>query len=91
MFIKGLGELHTRQEPKVARTAKPIEVPVFAARQDALRWSRFKELAPEQMLDPKVDSRRREHRWLHRATAGEHRRAGEIAYPRLTRTQRGEQ
>ena len=51
LFIKGLDELHTRKERKAARTGKPIEEPVFNADQDALRWSRFKELAPEQMFE----------------------------------------
>ena len=51
LFIKGLDELHTRKEHKAARTGKPIEEPVFAAHQDALRWSRFKELAPERMFE----------------------------------------
>ena len=51
LFIKGLDELHTRKEHKAARTGNPIEEPVFAAHQDGLRWSRFKELAPEQMFE----------------------------------------
>ena len=51
LFIKGLDELHTRKERKAARTRKPIEEPVFPPDQDALRWSRFKELAPEQMFE----------------------------------------
>ena len=51
LFIKGLDELHTRKEHKAARTGNPIEEPVFTASQDALRWSRFKELAPEQMFE----------------------------------------
>ena len=51
LFIKGLDELHTRKERMAARTGKPIEEPVFTASQDALRWSRFKELAPEQMFE----------------------------------------
>ena len=51
LFIKGLDELHTRKERKAARTGQPIEEPVFTADQDALRWSRFKELAPEQMFE----------------------------------------
>ena len=51
LFIKGLDELHTRKERKAARTGNPIEEPVFAAHQYALRWSRFKELAPEQMFE----------------------------------------
>ncbi len=51
LFIKELDELHTRKERKAARTGKPIEEPVFAADEDGLRWSRFKELAPEQMFE----------------------------------------
>ena len=51
LFIKRLDELHTREEHKAARTRRPIEKPLFTARQDALRWSRFKELAPEQMFE----------------------------------------
>ena len=51
LFIKGLDELHTRKEHKAARTGQPIEEPVFTTHQDALRWSRFKELAPEQMFE----------------------------------------
>ena len=51
LFIKGLDELHTRKEHKAARTGNPIEEPVFSPGQDALRWSRFKELAPEQMFE----------------------------------------
>ena len=51
LFIKGLDELHTRKEHKAARTGNSIEEPVFTTDQDALRWSRFKELAPEQMFE----------------------------------------
>ena len=51
LFIKRLDELHTRDEHKAARTGRPIEKPLFTARQDALRWSRFKELAPERMFE----------------------------------------
>ncbi|MDD2600538.1 MAG: class I SAM-dependent DNA methyltransferase [Kiritimatiellae bacterium] len=50
LFIKRLDELHTLKEHKSARTGRPIEGPVFAADQDHLRWSRFKETAPEQMF-----------------------------------------
>ncbi len=45
LFIKRLDELHTRDEHRAARTGRPIAKPVFTARQNALRWSRFKELA----------------------------------------------
>ena len=51
LFIKRLDELHTLKEAKAARTGKPIEDPVFTAKQVNLRWSRFKEAAPEQMFE----------------------------------------
>ena len=51
LFIKRLDELHTREEHRAARTGHPIAKPLFTARQDALRWSRFKELAPERMFE----------------------------------------
>ena len=51
LFIKRLDELHTRREHQAARTGTPLEEPVFAADQDRLRWSRFKEAAPERMFE----------------------------------------
>ena len=51
LFIKRLDELHTLKEHKAARTKKPIDEPVFTPGQDKLRWSRFKEIAPEQMFE----------------------------------------
>lgn len=51
LFIKRLDELHTLQERKAARTSKPIEEPIFSPEQEPLRWSRFKETAPEQMFE----------------------------------------
>lgn len=51
LFIKRLDELHTLKERKAARTGRPIEEPIFSADQDALRWSRFKETAPESMYE----------------------------------------
>jgi len=50
LFIKRLDELHTLREHKAARTGKPIEAPIFRLEQDHLRWSRFKEAAPERMF-----------------------------------------
>jgi hypothetical protein len=50
LFIKRLDELHTLRERKAARTGKPIEEPIFREDQNALRWSRFREMAPEQMF-----------------------------------------
>ncbi len=51
LFIKRLDELHTLKERKAARTGKPIQEPVFTADQDTLRWSRFKDAAPESMFE----------------------------------------
>ena len=51
LFIKGLDELHTLKERKAARTDTPIQEPVFGVDQDGLRWSRFKDAAPEQMFE----------------------------------------
>lgn len=51
LFIKQLDEQHTRKESKANRSGKPIEEPIFAPDQDHLRWSRFKETAPEQMFE----------------------------------------
>ena len=50
LFIKRLDELHTLRERKAARTGKPIEEPIFGPDEEHLRWSRFKETAPEQMF-----------------------------------------
>jgi type I restriction enzyme M protein len=50
LFIKRLDELHTLQERKAARLGQPIADPIFRPDQDRLRWSRFKETAPEQMF-----------------------------------------
>ncbi|MDG4476962.1 type I restriction-modification system subunit M [Thiovibrio frasassiensis] len=50
LFIKRLDELQTLKESKAARTGKPIEEPVFSKAQDNLRWSRFKETAPDKMF-----------------------------------------
>jgi type I restriction-modification system DNA methylase subunit len=50
LFIKRLDELHTLRENKAARTGKPIEEPIFNKNQDRMRWSRFKETAPETMF-----------------------------------------
>ena len=50
LFIKRLDELHTLKENKAARTGNPIEEPIFAPDQDAIRWSRFRETAPEKMF-----------------------------------------
>ncbi|MXW23248.1 MAG: SAM-dependent DNA methyltransferase [Gemmatimonadetes bacterium] len=50
LFIKRLDELQTLKENKAERTGKPIEEPIFNSDQNRLRWSRFKETAPEKMF-----------------------------------------
>ena len=50
LFIKRLDELHTLKESKAARTGNAIEDPIFGEGQEHLRWSRFKETAPEKMF-----------------------------------------
>ncbi len=50
LFIKRLDELHALEERKANRTGKPIADPIFSADEDHLRWSRFKETAPDKML-----------------------------------------
>ena len=51
LFIKRLDDLHTRKEAKAERTNTPVEEPVFSPGQGHLRWSRFKDTAPEQMFE----------------------------------------
>ncbi|MDF1723264.1 MAG: class I SAM-dependent DNA methyltransferase [Alcanivorax sp.] len=51
LFIKRLDELHTLKERKAQRLGQPIEEAVFASDQDHLRWSRFKDAAPESMFN----------------------------------------
>lgn len=50
LFIKRLDDIHTAKEKKANRLNKPIEEPIFAAGQENLRWSRFKEFEAEQMF-----------------------------------------
>lgn len=50
LFIKRLDELQELKERQAARTGKPIGDPIFTKGQDKLRWSRFKNIAPEQMF-----------------------------------------
>jgi type I restriction enzyme M protein len=55
LFIKRLDELHTLKERKAQRLNQPIEDPVFGSDQDHLRWSRFKDAAPESMFNTVKD------------------------------------
>ncbi len=51
LFIKRLDEVHTLRERQAARTGKAIAEPIFEEGQDGLRWSRFKDDAPETMFE----------------------------------------
>lgn len=51
LFIKRLDEIQTLKEAKASRTKQPIEEPIFSPKQKRLRWSQFKELAPEKMFE----------------------------------------
>lgn len=49
LFIKRLDELQTLKESRAARTGKILDNPVFPPDRQHLRWSRFRDMAPEQM------------------------------------------
>ncbi|OZB11002.1 MAG: restriction endonuclease subunit M, partial [Marinobacter sp. 34-60-7] len=55
LFIKRLDELHTLKERKAQRLGQPIEEPIFATDEGHLRWSRFKDAAPETMFNTVKD------------------------------------
>ena len=55
LFIRRLDELHTLRESKATRLGKPIENPIYGDGEDHLRWSWFKETAPEQMFETVKD------------------------------------
>ena len=50
LFIKRLDDIQTGKENKANRTGKPIENPIYAADDQQLRWSRFINEHPENML-----------------------------------------
>src|SRR6187551_2921008 len=51
MFIRRLDELHTRKERVASRTGQPIKDPIYSADTDRLRWRRFTNEDPGDMLD----------------------------------------
>jgi len=51
LFIKRLDEIHTLAEKKANRLKKPIDKPVFSDDQQDLRWTQFRDLAPEAMFE----------------------------------------
>ena len=50
MFIRRLEDIQTAKERRANRTGKPIENPIYDADTQILRWSRFTNEAPENML-----------------------------------------
>lgn len=50
MFLKRLDELQTGKERKANRTGRAIENPIYNADTETLRWSKFRELGPDQLL-----------------------------------------
>jgi type I restriction enzyme M protein len=51
LFIKRLDEVHTAREKKANTLGRPIEQPIFGPEQQALRWSRFKNMPAPQMYE----------------------------------------
>lgn len=49
LFIKRLDELQYLKEDEANLTGKPIENPIYKEDEYSLRWSRIKDLAPEEM------------------------------------------
>ncbi len=50
MFIRRLEEIQTAKERRANRTGQPVENPIYTADNQVLRWSRFTNEAPENML-----------------------------------------
>lgn len=51
LFLKRLDELHMAKEKAATRTGKPIADPIFSPKDQACRWSRFKELEAGKMYE----------------------------------------
>jgi type I restriction enzyme M protein len=50
MFIRRLEDIQTAKERKANRLGRPVENPIYAEDAQPLRWSRFSNEAPENML-----------------------------------------
>lgn len=50
LFIKRLDELYMAQKAMATRLRKPIHKPIFNSKQQELRWSQFRNLAPAEMF-----------------------------------------
>ncbi len=51
LFARRLDELHTAREAKANLLKEPIAEPIFSAKQQDLRWSRFKDFEPMKMFE----------------------------------------
>lgn len=51
LFIKRMDDIQIRKEKKANRLQVPIKNPVYSEAEKPLRWSSFKDLDPEEMLD----------------------------------------
>jgi len=51
LFARRLDELHTAKEAEANLLGKPIEEPIFSEDQQHLRWSRFKDMEPQEMFN----------------------------------------
>lgn len=51
LFLKRLDELETQREAKLKLGAKDVPESIFGPDQQEFRWSRFKDLAPQQMFE----------------------------------------
>jgi type I restriction enzyme M protein len=50
MFIRRLDDLQTAKENRANRTGRPIDTPIYTIDTERLRWSRFTNQAPDNML-----------------------------------------
>ena len=50
LFVRRLDELQTQKEQKGNLLKQPIEAPIFLPEETELRWSRFKDMDPENMF-----------------------------------------
>lgn len=50
LFIKRLDDLQLAKEQKATYTGKPVETPIYQSEQQHLRWSRFRNLDPEELF-----------------------------------------
>ncbi|WP_085906295.1 type I restriction-modification system subunit M [Kiloniella majae] len=51
LFSKRIDDIHTKLEAQANLLGEAIENPIFAAGQDHLRWSRFKDFEPERKFE----------------------------------------